>query len=376
MNKSQKYLRNYLNIDSLLNSELFIEIVDFFKKMKKAIIIFLLTSILLSVFEYKNTTPEYKSIAVVLIEQSSSSSTLGNIGGVLGISSNQSSMQSNNLLTPDMYKDIINSKSFLAELITTKFPTNKNINDSTTILEYFFNGEPPTPLQHFANTFKTVNLKNISSKVISDSINKSIEKITPRSLFQNKVPPVIEIDPSINKVSVYMQERIRIEDKGKTIKLTTIMPDPYISAEVGKLVIAKLSNYITLYKTIKQKSNLEYLSEKHLEASNRYEIAQHKLADFKDNSLGIILESKQVEEQTLKNELSIGFAILNQYSTQLEQAKFDLKKETPIFSIIEPISITKEKTKPFFNIILAKNLLYLIILILITMVGFLIKKNK
>ena len=376
MNKPQKFLRKYLSIDLLLNSELFIEIADFFKIIKKVLVVFLLVSILLSIFEFKNTTPEYKSTAVVLIEQNSATSTLGSIGGVLGINSNQTNIQSSNILSPDMYKEIISSKSFLAELITTKFPSNIAINDSITILEYFFNGEPPTPMIHFANSFKTINLKKTSLTLKIDSINKAIEKISPRSMFQNKVPPVIEIDPDINRVSMYMQERIRIDDKGKTIKLTTIMPDPYISAEVGKLVLAKLSNYITLYKTIKQASNLEYIIEKHNEASRRYEVAQYKLANFKDNSLGIILESKQVEEQTLENELSISFAIFNQYSTQLEQVKFELKKETPIFSIIEPISITKEKIKPFFGLILAKNLLYFLVSILFIMIVFLIKKNK
>jgi uncharacterized protein involved in exopolysaccharide biosynthesis len=122
-------------------------------------------------------------------------------------------------------------------------------------------------------------------------------------------------------------------------------------------VLEKLINYITLYKTNKIQTNLIYLEKRYAESEIKYKIAQQNLASFKDRNLGLIFQSNQAAEQTLNNELNVAFNIFNQFSIQLEQARVDLKKETPMFTILEPISIQNTPSEPTLTTLLIKYFL-------------------
>jgi diacylglycerol kinase family enzyme len=140
------------------------------------------------------------------------------------------------------------------------------------------------------------------------------------------------------------------------------MPDKFTSAIVAKFVVEKIINYVTVYKTIKQKRNVIFLESKVKEAELIYKNAQNKQADYKDNSLGVILIKAQTNEQILNNQMTIAFNIYSQLFMQLEQAKVDLNQETPIFSSIEAIGIPSIKSDPAFLKIFLKNIFLMIII--------------
>jgi hypothetical protein len=94
------------------------------------------------------------------------------------------------------------------------------------------------------------------------------------------------------------------------------------------------------------RNNFNYLQERIAEAEIKYKSAQSNLAAFKDRNIGSIFQSSQVSEQVLNNEVSSTFAIYNQLKGQIEQAKLELKKETPLFSVLEPISISDAPSDP------------------------------
>jgi uncharacterized protein involved in exopolysaccharide biosynthesis len=151
------------------------------------------------------------------------------------------------------------------------------------------------------------------------------------------------------------------------------MEDPFISAVTSKLVLEKLINYITLYKTNKIQTNLIYLEKRYAESEIKYKSAQQNLASFKDRNLGLIFQTTQATEQTLNNELNVAFNIYNQFSVQLEQAKVDLKKETPMFTILEPISIQNTPSEPTLTTLLIKYFLGGIALFVVVLIFQLVK---
>ena len=132
------------------------------------------------------------------------------------------------------------------------------------------------------------------------------------------------------------------------------MPNAFQSAVVGKAVLENLLRYITAFKTHKQLSQIEFLEKRVIDSEERYKKAQQNFAGYKDITLGIILQSAQTREQILNNELTIAFNIYNQFTVQLEQARVDLKKETPYFSILEPISIPSAQIEPSLTAFLVK----------------------
>ena len=101
---------------------------------------------------------------------------------------------------------------------------------------------------------------------------------------------------------------------------------------------------VWFYKTQKQIDNITFIQKRFEEAKYKYEQSQKNLANYKDNSLGIIFQSSQTREQILNNEMSVAFNIYNQLTVQLEQSKLDLKRESPVFSFLEPIKIPESTT--------------------------------
>ena len=124
------------------------------------------------------------------------------------------------------------------------------------------------------------------------------------------------------------------------------MPEPVLSAQVCKLVLEKLIEYVSTYKTAKQRDNLIFLEQRKEEAESKYRQAQMNVTGFKDNSLGLIFQSVQTKETVLQNDMNLAFTVYNQLAGQLEQAKIDLKKESPIFSALNPIEVPSTKSEP------------------------------
>lgn len=54
----------------------------------------------------------------------------------------------------------------------------------------------------------------------------------------------------------------------------------------------------------------------------------------------------KTEEERLQSEYQIAFSVYNELAKQLETAKIQVKEETPVLTVIEPITIPNEKSEP------------------------------
>lgn len=52
------------------------------------------------------------------------------------------------------------------------------------------------------------------------------------------------------------------------------------------------------------------------------------------------------EEERLQSENQITFSVYNELAKQLETAKIQVKEDTPVLTVIEPITIPNEKSEP------------------------------
>jgi hypothetical protein len=292
---------------------------------------------------YFSVPVEFESKSVVYIETVKPSGPSDNMMRDL-IMGNLPSKNSNSI-SPDKYKSIISSKVFLNELIDVRLPKNKNSKDSISLSEYFLENPTKDFIEriYFSDKKRSVPAKisktTENNKSVLSSLNRDI-------VFSNQIPPIVEFDNSRLQVFSNLEKRIRIEVKDNTVSVFVKMPTPYLSAIVGKLVLERLLIYVSSLGTFKQKSDIEYLSQRLYEAEANYKLAQQKYAGYKDNSLGVIFESAQTNSQLLSNNLTIAFNVYNQLAVQYEQAKLELKKETPYFSILEPISIPSAPIEP------------------------------
>ena len=373
MDNKEKRLSDLLKQDEFYLADLFQIAFSSIRKSKKIVIVLLACIIILFTLDYTISPIEFESKATVMVEQQSSTNN-NSLSSLLGLSNNMASSNGNGDLGPGMYSELFKSQVFLNEIIQTKFPISQDSKDSVTLEQYFSNGENLTFFQKIKNpsTFfspsetkkdpkKTI--KEQSQSIITNSDSALIIKknINPELIFSNQIPPIVQIDEKKAAVIGIMKKRIRLELKDKNVIVYTKMPTAFLSAIVDKMVLENLLNYITAFKTHKQLTQIEFLERSVIESEEKYKRAQQNFAGYKDNTLGIILQSAQTREQILNNELSIAFNIYNQFAVQLEQAKVDLKKETPYFSILEPITIPGAPIEPSISSYIIKYLALFVI---------------
>ncbi|USQ03360.1 hypothetical protein [Aquirufa antheringensis] len=359
---------NQISLKVLLSREE-IYLIDIFKVIKNVITnnikwILIISSLVLigTTVKYYLSPIEFESKSVVYIESKSTNASANMVKDLLTGSKTESS---DNSISPDNYKSIVSSQVFLNDLIEIKFSKDYNSKDSINLLNFFKTNPDKEFFQSISSFFNSTSDKKIvGEKLLNKKLeNETILKTINRNIvFSNQIPPIVQFSDDRLAAFSKITKRIRIEIKDKTLTVFVKMPTPYLSAVVGKLVLERLLLYTSSMQMYKHNVNIDYLERRLSEAELKYKNAQRRFAGYKDNSLGVIFESAQTNNQILSNDMTVAFNLLNQFAVQLEQAKIDQKKETPYFSILEPIAIPSEPIEPSKTSFILKSLALLLAL--------------
>ena len=177
---------------------------------------------------------------------------------------------------------------------------------------------------------------------------KKKKQVTPKHVRKKMedYPSVLILSGEEKKVMSQLKRRISIASDGRIISLTVKMPDRNVAAQLNTIVIEKLITYLSNYKTEKLRLDLDFISERKAEAEIEYLKAQKELATFRDSNQGRMTKLAESREQYLTFEYNLAFNIYSTLSNQLEQAQIQVKKETPLFSEFEPVSIPGSPSEP------------------------------
>lgn len=134
--------------------------------------------------------------------------------------------------------------------------------------------------------------------------------------------------------------------KEGTLTLTSTMPEAIAAAQLGQSALTMLQSYITKYKIEKAQDQLDFIQERFEVKKAEFEQAQINLAIFRDRNKFMSTAIAKTEEERLQSEYQITFSVYNELAKQLENAKIQVKEETPVLTVIEPITIPNEKSEP------------------------------
>lgn len=359
---------NQITLKELLSKEE-IYLIDIFKVIQNVItsnykwlLVITITTLIGSALSYYTSPIEYESKSVVYIESKSTNASASMMKDLLTGSKTESS---DNSISPENYKSIVSSQVFLNELVEIKLPKDFNSKDSINLLSYFNTNSDKDFFEAVSSLLNTNSPKKISEGKLSNPTRDNgiiLNTINRDIVFSNQIPPIVQFSDDRLTAFSKITKRIRIEIKDKTLTVFVKMPTPYLSAVVGKLVLERLLLYTSSMQMHKHNVNIEYLERRLSEAELKYKNSQRRFAGYKDNSLGVIFESAQTNNQILSNDMTVAFNLLNQFAVQLEQAKIDQKKETPYFSILEPIAIPSEPIEPSKTSFILKSLALLLAL--------------
>lgn len=313
------------------------------KILAKSVTVFFLFGIVMAF----GSKVEYEALCKLMPEsQEGLKPNLGGLGSLAGIAGINLEMGSSGALTPKLYPQVAHSVPFLLKVLDEPIHFSKH-DTVTTSYNYFNEIDRPSFVSYI---FKyTIGLPGQIRMLFTRS--NPVYQIDKKE-DQNDV---IRLSKEDHNLLNGFRTKISVEVDNTTgiIKIAATMPDPVAAAEITKLCVDVLTEYITSYKTEKAKRNLLFIQERFSESKIKFEVSQKKLADFNDRNINVITSTAKTESQRLQNEYNINFEVYKGLATQLEQAKIKVKEETPVFTILEPVRVPVYKSNPNRKLIAA-----------------------
>lgn len=148
----------------------------------------------------------------------------------------------------------------------------------------------------------------------------------------------------VNALSQRIQ--VVVDKKTSVITLTVMMQDPLIAATLTDTVLLRLQEYITDYRTNKARHDLKFTQKLFDEAQANYYGAQKRYADYLDANQNIVLRSVRIEQERLQNETDLAYNLYNQMAQQLQIARAKVQESTPVYTVIQPATVSLKAAKP------------------------------
>lgn len=304
---------------------------------RKTIVMFMFLAGILGVFTALLSPKEYTASTTMVPQTSSSGSKLGGLSSLAAMAGfNLDMATSGEALSPMVYPQILHSGPFQLELMNTPFTFSK-VDHPVSLYEYYSEIAKPGALALIGKY--TIGLPGVILKAI-----KGENSTKPGS--EEKRP--IAFTEKQEQVSKMMKGKINltIDSKQGYLTLQASFPEALLSAQVADQTRELLQKYITRFKVEKTTDKLNFIEERYKEKKKEFEQAQEKLARYRDQNRNMSSALAQTEEERLQGEFSIAMNVYNELAKQLEQAKIQVKEETPVFSVLEPAVVPNQKTKP------------------------------
>ncbi len=267
-------------------------------------------------------------------EGSSKISGLTGIGGLAAMAGININTSLGSDLSPLIYPKIVTSLPFQLELMKTQL-TIKGINKPVSFLEYYTEIQKPNIFLKY-----TLGLPGVIINIF-----KGEEK---ENIITGNIDEPLELTSKQRDLHLLLEQLVSLEADPKEgiLTLSTAMPEPKAAAQLGQRAQQLLQQYITDFKIKKAKANLDFIQQRVNETFQKFDLAQQKLATFRDHNKNVSLATVKTEEERLTSQYNLIYGVYAELSKQLENAKIQVKQETPIFTIIEPVSVPTKKSKP------------------------------
>ena len=263
---------------------------------------------------------------------STSNNKLGSLATLAGININATEMTSDSYLSPLLYTNIIDSEEFSFDLLTEEL-INLNA-EKFTIKEYLLSKE---------NLLNFDPIGFIKKYTIGLFLNNETNEING-DLLKNY--NFINDEDFKLLGSIRSKYNIELNEKEGYIKVVANDENPFISSQLVEKITKNLQSKIIEIRTNKIKERLEFSKEQYELKQLEFDFLQKKLAEFKDSNKNISTARFMAELQKLESEYQLQQNILINLASEYNNNKIKLNKDTPIFSVIDEVSVPNQRSKP------------------------------
>ena len=264
-------------------------------------------------------------------QNSSSTKGLGSLASLAGINLNaEASSSIDNYISPMLYSRITESNEFLITLL------NENIiklnGNQLALKDYLLENKGGFSFIGFIKKYTIGLFKTDNNEVINSEIAERYNFISDEDFSL------------INSLrSKFLVETV---EKDGYIKVFGYDKDALISTQITTLATKLLQSRIIALRTNKIKAQLIFSKEQYDLKKVEFEKLQNKLAEFKDSNKNISTAKFMAELQKLESEYQLQQNILTNLASEYNNNKIKLNKDTPIFSVLDEVSVPNERSEP------------------------------
>lgn len=299
------------------------------------VLAFMIIGLMVALFSQK----EFSASTTMVPQISNKNSRLGGLSSLAAMAGfNLDMNMETSQLSPYVYPQIVESVPFQLEIMRSKYHFS-DVAQPVSIEEYYTEYYKPG----FFSTLKKYSLG--LPGVILGSIRGKKEMEVFSDTIAQKTIQLNEEQEAIRKMIAY-NVTLETNDKEGYVTLTARFGEARLAAEVAQKGQELLQKYITEFKIEKAKAQLQFIEERFNEKKKEFREAQANLAAFRDRNKNVTSAVARTEEERLQNEYKLAFDVYSELAQQLEQARITVKEDTPVFSIVKPVVIPLEKSKP------------------------------
>jgi uncharacterized protein involved in exopolysaccharide biosynthesis len=139
---------------------------------------------------------------------------------------------------------------------------------------------------------------------------------------------------------------LSINQKEGFITISYTDTNKNIAAQITQIAQNLLQEKIIEFKNKSSKEMLDFALKQYSDKKKSYEKLQDERAVFVDQNINISSSLFQNKLSRIESEVSISESIVEQLASQVEQAKLQVNKDTPVFTTIKPVTIPFQRTAP------------------------------
>lgn len=294
-------------------------------------------------------SPVKYTASATILPQAEGKTDLGGLGGLASMAGINlgSMMGSASGIQPDLYPRVINSYPFLNELVHQPF----DFEDEDEPIS-FYQKVVKDSVSGFGTTLKKYTIRlpwtikgaifGSNDEEIAGNLNGKFA-VDVTKLSQEELWAIGAISGVIS---------VEIDNKNGLVSIATEMGEPLLTAQVAQKTVELLQKYITEYKTRQATQNLEFIEARLKEKKVEFETAREALFEYRDRNRNIIEERTNIQYQELSDAYNLASQVFQSLAEQKEQAEIAVKRDTPAFSIIEPVKVPIEKSSPQRSLII------------------------
>ncbi|TCO07886.1 Wzz/FepE/Etk N-terminal domain-containing protein [Natronoflexus pectinivorans] len=350
----RRYLPDGAHFRKVMNGDK-VDLLALFKNVwlgRKIVLSILVLFVVVGLFIALFSPVKYSSGAVLLpqVEGQKELGQFSNLASLAGV--NLASMFGEATgIPPDLYPNIVGSYPFLHELMSTKF--------------------------RFKNYDEPLNLYQYKIEEGNRGVIRLIRRYTvrlPWTLKDAIFPPkeiIYDIESSeadgeivfVGKETLeHMEEvlgdiSVEVSTRTGLVYVSVVHEDPFASAQIANKTVELLQQYIVEYKTKQVTENLKFVEMRFNEVQEQFNNIQKELYQFRDAHRNFVEERISLRFHQLNDEYLLMKTVHQGLAQQLEQSRLAVKKETPAFSIIEPVKVPVMKSSPRRAVIMIVSVL-------------------